>query len=270
MADRVPKVMVSSTFRDLEAERQVVRGVIGDHQMVPLVMERKAASATRGLLTNSFKMVDDCDLYILLIGRFYYGQIIDDKDKNPNNLSITELEFERAVAKGKPILVFLLHQDATTRSNAAELREMMANLDRLDAFRKRASDPVRVVQAFKTEAELGHTVGLSLTDWHKEWAPAPPRPDTSEPPVAPIPLPALCRGRDTDIATITAALTPGAAVFVHGPGGIGKTTITQEAAHHDAVKARFLDRRWFVELDTATDRDTFDAQLLFGLHLSPP
>ena len=269
MADRVPKVMVSSTFRDLEAERQVVRGVIGDHQMVPLVMERKAASATRGLLTNSFKMVDECDLYVLLIGRFYYGQIIKDKDKNPKNLSITELEFERAIAKGKPILVFLLHEDATAPFNAAELQRMMKNGRRLDAFRKRASDAKRVVQTFKTPADLGHTVGLSLLDWHRECAPSPPEPQSSEPLVAPIPLPDLCLGRDTDIATITAALTPGAAVFVHGPGGIGKTTITQQAAHHDAVKARFLDRRWFVELDTATDRDTFDAQLLLGLELSP-
>ena len=92
-----------------------------------------------------------------------------------------------------------------------------------------------------------------------------------EPPLIPtvlVPTP-LVVGRDTDIGIITAALTPGAAVFVHGPGGIGKTTIILQAAHHDAVKARFLDRIWFVELDAATDRDTFDSQLLLSLYLSP-
>ena len=58
-------------------------------------------------------------------------------------------------------------------------------------------------------------------------------------------------------------------MLVQGPGGIGKTTLTQEAANHPSVVARFGQRRWFAELETATDRDTFDAQLLLALGLDP-
>lgn len=97
-------------------------------------------------------------------------------------------------------------------------------------------------------------------------------PPAAEPTAPPPPLPDLCLGRDDETGRIVAALTSGAdraAVLVQGPGGIGKTTLTQQAAHHPAVLARFGPRRWFAELETATDRDTFDAQLLLALGLSP-
>jgi tetratricopeptide (TPR) repeat protein len=88
----------------------------------------------------------------------------------------------------------------------------------------------------------------------------------------PIPVPDRCFGRSDDTARIVAALTATTnptAVVVHGPGGIGKTTVTQEAANHPSIVARFGHRRWFAELETATDRDTFDAQLLLALGLDP-
>jgi hypothetical protein len=39
-------------------------------------------------------------------------------------------------------------------------------------------------------------------------------------------------------------------------------------ANDDAVAVRFGARRWFVELETATDRDTFDAAILLALGLA--
>jgi hypothetical protein len=74
-------------------------------------------------------------------------------------------------------------------------------------------------------------------------------PLVSSPPSPPRPIPPPCWSK--------------------GPGGIGKTTLTQEAANHASVVARFGQRSWFAELETATDRDTFDAQLLLSLGLDP-
>ncbi len=265
MAGRTPIVMVSSTFRDLEAERDIVREAIRDHHMVERAMERPAASATLGILTKSFRMVDECDLYIVLVGRFYYGQIIKDPTDNPGNLSVTELEFERAQANGKDILVFQLHKDAKPNFSADDLAEMLKAKDRLDAFRDKTSHAKRIFQTFTDTADLRHKVGLSLTDWFKEWQRG--QSDDSTPP--PIPRPDACIGRDADIDAILAALTPGTAVLVHGPGGIGKTTIIHHAAHHPSIVARFPGRIWEAELETARDRDTFDAQVLKGLNLDP-
>jgi predicted ATPase len=65
-----------------------------------------------------------------------------------------------------------------------------------------------------------------------------------------------------------AANTNPIAVLLQGPGGIGKTTLTREAATQPAVIARFGPRRWFAELGAATDRDTEPRRVcrrLFGL-----
>jgi hypothetical protein len=48
MADRVLRVMVSSTFRDLKAEREAVRDAILGAGMYPLMMETDSAIPDRG------------------------------------------------------------------------------------------------------------------------------------------------------------------------------------------------------------------------------
>jgi hypothetical protein len=96
--------------------------------------------------------------------------------------------------------------------------------------------------------------------------PVPP----SEPPQ--VPQPERCVGRAADSARLVAALRAGSAptaVLVQGSGGIGKTTLTQDVANHADVLARFGPRRWFVALETATDRDTFDPALLTAIGLDP-
>ena len=50
MADRDLKVMVSSTFRDLKAEREAARDAILGQEMRPLMMETDSAIPDRGLL----------------------------------------------------------------------------------------------------------------------------------------------------------------------------------------------------------------------------
>jgi tetratricopeptide (TPR) repeat protein len=266
MADRVLKVMVSSTFRDLKAEREAARDAILSQKMLPLMMETDSAIPDRGLLTNSFKMVDDADIYIVLISNYRYGQIIQDPDLNPKNLSITELEFERAAAANKKICAYLMDDNVPPPSVKA-VHDEAATKDQLDAFRARARHPGRIAADFSNIHDLKQKITQTLADLRHGHTAAPSPPETT-----PIPRPGRCVGRNDETAKIVATLTAGSnstAVLIQGQGGIGKTTLTQEAASHPSVIDRFGDRRWFAELETATDQDTFDAQILLALGLDP-
>lgn len=229
----VNKVMVSSTFRDLKAEREGVRAVIQGQGMLALMMETDSAIPNRGLLTNSLKMVDEANLYVLLLSNYRYGQIISDADLNPKGLSVTELEFERAEARGLPICAYLMDASVPSPLPPAELAEALRDLDKLRAFRKRAQHPGRITTSFLAVADLREKVTKTLSDWRQDRASAPDleltAADTSPDP-PPVPLPERCFGRAEDGARLVAALCAGAAptaVLVQGPGGIGKTTLTQ-------------------------------------------
>lgn len=101
--------------------------------------------------------------------------------------------------------------------------------------------------------------------------------DEAETTVAPrndsIPTrPLRCLGRDEDLKSVVDALigaSDRAAVLVLGTAGMGKTTLTRQAATDDAVLARFGGRRWFVELETATDAQTFETAIVAALGLDP-
>ena len=218
----------------------------------------------------------DCDIVIVIVASRLGTHLSLETLQKPDGTAYqsgTEWEFLDAwTADPQPLIFVFRRTDVPDiKANDRDRREKNRQLDLVEAFFATFTNS-------DGSARGGYQTYAGLDDFKRKFGtsietiiPANPRPSEAQPAEAsaPIPLPPLCFGRDTDIATITAALTPGAAVFVHGPGGIGKTTITQQAAHHDDVKARFGDRRWFVELDTATDRDTFDAQLLLGLHLDP-
>ena len=266
MADRVLKVMVSSTFRDLKAEREAARDAILGQDMLPLMLETDSANPAHGLLTNSFAIVDNADIYVVLISNYRYGQIVRDPDLNPKNLSITELEFERAAAADKKICAYLMDDNVLPPSVKA-VHDEAATKAQLDAFRARALHPGRIAADFTNIHDLKQKITQTLANLRNGQIPEPPPPDAS-----PIPLPDRCVGRNDETNRIVAALTAGAnptAVLIQGPGGIGKTTLTQEAANHPSVVARFNHHRWFAELETATDRDTFDSQILLALGLDP-
>ncbi|HEV3459918.1 MAG TPA: tetratricopeptide repeat protein [Thermoanaerobaculia bacterium] len=88
-----------------------------------------------------------------------------------------------------------------------------------------------------------------------------------------LPVPGRCFGREEQVAALVAAACAArprqAAVL--GPPGVGKTTVTVEALHCQAVVARFGARRWFVRCEAATSRGTlFNAiALALGIELGP-
>lgn len=96
------QVFVSSTFRDLEHERQEVMHALLELDCMPSGMELfPAANESQWNLIK--KVIDDCDYYILILaGR--YGSI------GPDGISYTEMEYRYALDSGKPTIAFL-HRD---------------------------------------------------------------------------------------------------------------------------------------------------------------
>jgi hypothetical protein len=127
------KVYVSSTIVDLEAERQVVIDwlVAAQHQVVHSY--RPGSDTVReGCLAD----VDACDVYVLILGHRYGFQ---PADGNPEGLSITHLEFRRAVRSGKP--------------RVALLRTSIPDVSLSDV-----ADPVKAAPVFAFRAEVAAAV----------------------------------------------------------------------------------------------------------------
>ncbi len=93
------QIFVSSTFRDLQGERQAALDAILELGHFPAGMEIfPAANATPWALIDA--MISESDYYILIIGGMYGST-------DEEGISYTEREYELACAKGVPVLAFL-------------------------------------------------------------------------------------------------------------------------------------------------------------------
>src|SRR5215467_3831031 len=128
------KVYVSSTIADLEAERQAVIDwlVAAQHQVV-----HSYRPNSHTVRDSCLADVDTCDVYVLILGHRYGFQ---PPDKNPEHLSITQLEFRRAGQSGIPRI-------ALVRTSIPDVsRSDLADPERLalvSAFREEVAQEVR-------------------------------------------------------------------------------------------------------------------------------
>src|SRR5690349_12342393 len=100
-------VMVSSTFVDISQHREAAIRLLEERRLFPRVMERLSAKPEGDLIDSSLQMVRESAAYIGVITH-RYGQIPVCPRRNPDNLSITELEFNEARRLKRPILLFIM------------------------------------------------------------------------------------------------------------------------------------------------------------------
>src|SRR5579859_1571932 len=96
-----PGVLLSSTSVDLKEYRLAARDAIAGMEYFPIMMEyfpAMPADAVHGCLTK----VDDAALYVGILAH-RYGFCPENSD-----ISITEMEFDRAGQRGMSRLVFLV------------------------------------------------------------------------------------------------------------------------------------------------------------------
>jgi tetratricopeptide (TPR) repeat protein len=97
-------VFLSSTSKDLEAVRARLIDRLAKQGFTVLHMAEFGAHNADGL-DVSLQQVRRCDLFIGLYA-FRYGYIPADPIRNPDGLSVTEMEFHEAIRQGVPIYLF--------------------------------------------------------------------------------------------------------------------------------------------------------------------
>jgi len=149
--DKRYQVFVSSTYVDLQEERQSVLQTLMEMDCIPAGMELFPA-ADEEQWEFIKRIIDDCDYYLLIIGG-RYGSTAED------GLSYTEKEFDYAVSKGIKVIA-LLHKSPDELSRAKSENDE-SNYQKLQDFRNKVSDG-RLIRFWDNPAQLPGEVALSL------------------------------------------------------------------------------------------------------------
>ncbi len=144
------QVFVSSTYQDLQEERQEVMHALLELDCIPSGMELfPAANESQWSLIQ--RVIADCDYYILILaGR--YGSTA------PDGVGYTEKEYAYALSIGKPTIAFLHKDPGSIPSNRCEPTQQ--GKEKLAAFRALAEK--KLCKHWSTPAELGSVVSRSL------------------------------------------------------------------------------------------------------------
>lgn len=155
--DKKYQIFISSTYKDLIAEREKVRDVILSMYQFPIGMEMFSA-ADEDQWEIIKETIDSSDYYVLIVGK-RYGSVIDNgPDKG---ISYTEKEYRYAKSIGLPILAYIKEDKCVTADNVDDDPEKLKKLqDFKDDIIKG-----REVKWFSSIDQLGTEVTLSL---HKE------------------------------------------------------------------------------------------------------
>jgi tetratricopeptide (TPR) repeat protein len=239
-----PGVTVSSTFRDLEKHRLALLAAIGQSSLKPVCMEDDAAKL-EDVIDSSLQKVRDGSAYIGIIAH-RYGQTPECPRRNPDRLSITELEFNEAQRLNRPILLFIMADDhpvvkADVESDPDKQRQ-------LDAFRERAkemgagSKVHRVYAVFHSVEDFRDKATRSLRELYALLRPAVASTAVAAadgPPPIPVPprryaVPPYIgshefQGRADELATLddwSAPADPHPVLLFEAIGGTGKSMLT--------------------------------------------
>lgn len=128
-------VMVSSTFTDLEEHRAALIKIISRTGLKDVGMENDSAKPGVDVIDSSLNMVRDASAVIGVISQ-KYGQTPACPLRNPDGLSISELEFDEAQRLNRHILLFVMGDEHPGKRSDFEFDS--EKLAKLDAFRERA------------------------------------------------------------------------------------------------------------------------------------
>ncbi len=177
--DTIRDVFISSTGKDLKQEREKAKDAIWRASMYPRAMEIGDALPIDAL-EASLGWVDKAEIYVGIFA-YRYGYIPDDP-RNPNKVSITELEYRRALERKIPILIFMpkkkpeeftgtmdeletcIEQDPEKRAKLDRLRDELLG-KYVVAFYENAVDlGMRVFQSLHTDELQVYLAELAAQD----------------------------------------------------------------------------------------------------------
>lgn len=145
-------VFVSSTSRDLTGHREAVRRVIERLDRIFVGMEDFTPEGTAPAEMIR-RRVAESELYLGILG-MRYGYV------DPSSgLSMTELEYQQALATGKELFIFVMDEDAPIKASMAEHNP--ESLSKLNDFRSRVLRD-HTCALFVDEQDLASQVERSL------------------------------------------------------------------------------------------------------------
>lgn len=149
------QVFVSSTFKDLQEERQEVIKALLELDCFPASMEF-FPSTDDDQWTLIKQIIDDCDYYLVIIGGRYGSLSVE-------GISYTEKEYRYALDIGKPIIAFLHEDPDSLPKNKSELDA--AAQEKLESFKKLVQQ--KMCKTWKNAHDLGGVVSRSFVRLQK-------------------------------------------------------------------------------------------------------
>jgi len=157
MAEQL-RVMISSTARDLPEHRKQIVEACLRQGMFPLRMEDLPANSDQAAAA-SLMMVEEADVYIGVLAN-RYGYI--PKANNPNQISVTEMEYNRAVARKIERLIFVMDKSHPITVDDVDIE----NAAKLKSFKDRV-EAENIVRFFKSPDDLRAEAINSLSQLRK-------------------------------------------------------------------------------------------------------
>ena len=263
-------------------------------------MEHDGARVDVDVIDSSLKMVRDSAAYIGLIGH-KYGQTPPCPRRNPNQLSITELEFDEAMRLGLPILLFEMGEkhpvtkadieiDPDKRRKLEEFRERAKRMregsevervyevfDSLEQFSTAAAIAVGRLARYLTAQ--GGNASDSANDAVTTTHASDPDPALPHPPA----LAALPKylgshrfvGRRAELETLadwSSPADPNPMLLFEAIGGSGKSMLTWEwlTNHAPAARADWAGRFWYSFYEKGAVMAGFCRHALAYMTKTPP
>ena len=269
-ADARPVAMISSTTVDLPEHRPEARDACLRSGFFPLMMEHGSAEWNSDAIKYSLEKVDAARVYIGIFA-YRYGYIPDDPVRNPDKLSITELEYRHAQKRGIPILSFIADKTHPVVFDQIDTdSEKMAKLSKL----KEEINGSTIRGLFKDKGELRALILQSLMElklWLQSQLPPKPALQAAKPHgILPIPpmlyavpnynLTSKFIGRTDELCGFDRwARSNDPIMVVEGIGGLGKSAVTWEWTTHHAPNtiANFAGCIWWSFYEKGTSMDAF-------------
>ncbi|MEO1053233.1 MAG: DUF4062 domain-containing protein [Bacteroidota bacterium] len=273
-----PVVMISSTARDLPDYRSMVMDACLRADTFPNMMEHLPA-LDADAIEASLEMVDKSDIYIgIFAHRYGYTP-------NGHDISITEMEYNRAVERAIPILIFIIDDEVPVKpkdfdkGKAAEQLEKLKDklkTDRVAGFFESPKD-LRglVVDSLEEVKKQLDRVKEEKTDQGKAWAkslhhtsvvPTKPEPFVAHPYTLLQVKGLIGRKKELEMLTdwVTKPKYEAISIFnIVAIGGMGKSALTWHWFNQIALQEKeWAGRVWWSFYETDATFDNFITKTL--------
>lgn len=146
------QVFISSTYSDLMNERKQVLDILLMADCIPAGMENFVATDDEQFNVIK-KVIDLCDYYVLILGR-RYGSV-----NETTGISYTEMEYNYAIDKGIPVLVFALDDSVEIDDEKKEKDDIKRG--KLAEFKSKAMRN-RLASVWRDQSELMGKVAIAI------------------------------------------------------------------------------------------------------------